>query len=297
MSEMHHDDSRQNMLDEITPLIITHDEAPNIARTLDKLVWARRIVVIDSGSTDDTVRIARSYPQVEVIAHPFTDFASQCNFGLTQVTSPWVLSLDADYELSDDLVHELRALTPTPGIAGYRARFVYRIFGRPLRGTLYPPRTVLYRRERAHYRNEGHGHRVTVDGTIVDLSGAIYHDDRKPLARWFASQQRYARIEADYLQTLGRGARGTDGLRLMGWPAPIGVFFYTLLVKGCLLDGWAGWYYVLQRVIAEALIALELADRRLRRRAQASGAGETEPEAIAAPLPVRASVRALGPQT
>ncbi len=152
------------MLDEITPLIITHDEAPNIARTLDKLAWARRIVVIDSGSTDETARIARSYPQVEVVAHPFTDFASQCNFGLAQVTSSWVLSLDADYELSDELVRELQALAPPPDIAGYRARFVYRIHGRALRGTLYPPRTVLYRHEGARYRNEGHGHRVVVDG-------------------------------------------------------------------------------------------------------------------------------------
>ncbi len=83
----------------------------------------------------------------------------------------------------------------------------------------------------------------------------------------------------------------------MGWPAPIGVLFYTLLAKGCLLDGWAGWYYALQRAIAEALIAIEIADRRLRGRAQASSASETEPEAIATPLPVRASVRALGPQT
>jgi glycosyltransferase involved in cell wall biosynthesis len=180
---MRRNDFPNPMLDEITPLIITHDEAPNIARTLDKLGSARRIVVIDSGSTDDTVRIARSYCQVEVIAHPFTDFASQCNFGLTQVTSPWVLSLDADYELTDDLVRELQALAPPLGIAGFRARFVYRIFGRALRGTLYPPRTVLYRREAARYRNEGHGHRVVVDGAVLDLRGAIYHDDRKPLAR------------------------------------------------------------------------------------------------------------------
>jgi glycosyltransferase involved in cell wall biosynthesis len=293
---MHRDDSSRNMLDEITPLIITHDEAPNIGPTLDKLAWARRIVVIDSGSTDDTVRIARSYPQVEVITHPFVDFASQCNFGLTQVTSPWVLSIDADYELTDDLVRELQALAPPPRVAGFRARFVYRIFGRALRGTLYPPRTVLYRREAARYRNEGHGHRVVVDGAVLDLRAAIYHDDRKPLARWFTSQQRYARIEAEHLLALGRRARGTDRLRLMGWPAPIGVFFYTLLVKGCLLDGWAGWYYVLQRVIAEALIALELADRRLRRRAQTADSAETEAQPIAAPVPVRASIRALGPQ-
>ena len=82
--------------DQITPLIITYNEAPNICRTLGKLLWAQRIVVIDSGSTDGTVEILRGYPQVEVIQRPFINAASQCNFGLTQVVSPWVLSLDAD---------------------------------------------------------------------------------------------------------------------------------------------------------------------------------------------------------
>jgi glycosyltransferase involved in cell wall biosynthesis len=254
------------MLDPITPMILTWDEAPNIRRTLDKLSWARRIVVIDSGSTDETLQLVRAYPQVEVIHHAFLDFASQCNFGLTQIASPWVLSLDADYELSDDLVRELQALAPPDKIAGYRARFVYRIHGRALRGTLYPPRCVLYRKASASYRNEGHGHRVTVEGDVRDLHGVIYHDDRKPLARWFASQQRYAREEADYLLGAHRGVlTRADEIRLMAWPAPVGVFFYTLFAKGCLFDGWPGWYYVLQRVVAEALIALEILDRRLRR--------------------------------
>jgi glycosyltransferase involved in cell wall biosynthesis len=286
---MRRNDPSKSMLDEITPLIITHDEAPNIARTLDKLVWARRIIVIDSGSTDDTVRIARSYSQVEVISHPFTDFASQCNFGLTRVASPWVLSLDADYELGNELVRELQTLALAPDVAGYRARFIYRIFGRGLRGTLYPPRTVLYRREGARYHNEGHGHRVAIDGEVNELHGAIYHDDRKPLARWVASQQRYARLEAEHLLALGGSARGADRLRLMGWPAPIGVLFYTLFVKGCLLDGWAGWYYVLQRVIAEALIALEISDRRLRHRARTGDAVSAATEPSSTPTHAAAS--------
>jgi glycosyltransferase involved in cell wall biosynthesis len=254
------------MLDQITPLIISYNEAPNIQRTLDKLTWARRIVLIDSGSTDDTVRLARSYPQVEVIEHAFADFADQCNFGLTQVTSPWVLSLDADYELSDALTAELRSVAAPDDVAGYRARFVYRIYGRALRGSLYPPRTVLYRKELASYRNEGHGHRVMVAGEVRNLDGVIYHDDRKPLSRWFASQQRYAHQEADYLLDPRSGPLSrTDRLRLLGWPAPIGVFPYTLVAKGCLLDGWPGWYYALQRAVAEVLIALELLDRRLHR--------------------------------
>src|SRR5207244_1502325 len=83
------------VFDAITPLIITYNEAPNIKRTLEKLGWARRIVVVDSGSTDETVDILQNYRHVEVFRRPFTDFASQCNFGIDQVTSPWVLSLDA----------------------------------------------------------------------------------------------------------------------------------------------------------------------------------------------------------
>ena len=62
------------MLIDITPLIITYNEAPNVRRTLDKLVWAKRIVVVDSGSTDETIDILRTYSQVEVIHHKFVDF-------------------------------------------------------------------------------------------------------------------------------------------------------------------------------------------------------------------------------
>jgi glycosyltransferase involved in cell wall biosynthesis len=254
-----------NMIDDITPLIITYNEEPNLARTLAQLVWARRIVVIDSGSTDKTLEIVRSYPQAEAIHREFDDFASQCNFGISQVATPWVLSLDADYELSDELVTEFRGLQPDAATDGYRARFVYRVHGRPLRGTLYPPRTVLYRKDKARYRNEGHGHRVAVAGDIVPLSGVIFHDDHKPLALWFASQQRYARQEVEHLLASDyKSLSRTDRIRLAAWPAPLAVFFYTLVFKGCILDGWPGWYYALQRMLAETLIALEIIDRQLR---------------------------------
>src|SRR5262249_46787899 len=149
--------------------------------------------------------------------------------------------------------------------AGYQVQFVYRVHGRPLRGTLYPPRTVLYRKEKAFYRNFGHGHRVIIDGKVRPLAGVIYHDDRKPLTRWIEHQQRYARTEVDFLLGGSDSMTLTDRIRLMGWPAPIGVLFYALLLKGCLFDGWPGWYYGLQRAVAEALIALEIVDRRLSR--------------------------------
>jgi glycosyltransferase involved in cell wall biosynthesis len=256
------------LIDAVTPLLITFDEEPNIARTLDKLAWARRIVVVDSGSTDGTLEILARYPQVALFTRAFDTFADQCNFGLAQVQTEWVLSLDADYEMSDRLVQELSSLRETEGVSGYRASFIYRIHGRPLRGTLYPPRVVFYRAKNARYVNEGHGHKVVIVGEVRELSGVIYHDDRKPLSRWFVSQRAYARLEADYLLKVDRDNISTsDWLRRMAWPAPIIVFFYVLVIKGCLLDGWPGWFYTLQRALAECMIALELIDCRLRRAA------------------------------
>jgi glycosyltransferase involved in cell wall biosynthesis len=248
----------------ITPLVITLNETSNIARALDKLEWARRIVVVDSGSSDGTLEILGRYPQVALFTRAFDNFADQCNFGLAQVQTEWALSLDADYQLSDSLVQELSSFDEEQNVAAYRASFVYRIHGRPLRATLYPPRVVLYRVKNARYVNEGHGHKVVVSGIVRRLSGVIYHDDRKPLSRWFDSQQSYARLEADYLLKAHRDTLSApDRLRRMAWPAPIIVFFYVLVIKGCLLDGWPGWFYALQRVLAECMIALELIDRRL----------------------------------
>ena len=93
----------------------------------------------------------------------------------------------------------------------------------------------------------------------------ICHGDRKPLAHWFASQLRYARQEAEHLVSSDRTVLSRiDRVRLAAWPAPLAVVVYTLLIKGCLLDGWAGWFYALQRVLSQTLIALEIINERLR---------------------------------
>ena len=252
------------LADQITPLIITFNEAENIERVLNTLRWAHRIVVVDSGSNDGTLEIIADFPQAEIIHRGFDSFAEQCDFGLSQIQTEWVLSLDADYELSDEFVNELKTLKNEPKLVGYRARFIYRVLGRPLRATLYPPRTVLYRVQGARYVNEGHGHRVSVAGEIGSLRAPIYHDDRKPLSRWVKSQRIYALREADYLLSAeSKALSWPDRVRRTGWLAPMLVLPYVLFVKGCVLDGRAGWFYALQRLAAETMIALELLDRRL----------------------------------
>ena len=252
------------MLSEITPLVLTYNEAPNIRRTLEKLRWASDILVVDSFSSDETLEIVRAFPQARVLQRKFDSFAGQCNFALGQVKTPWVLSLDADYVLSDELVRELQALPFGSEVAGYSASFKYCIWGRPLRASLYPPRTVLYRPDRARYRDEGHGHRVGIEGAVRSLSGVIYHDDQKPLDRWLSEQNKYMIAESrNLLATPLSELNFQDRLRRRMFVAPAVVFFYTLLAKGLILDGWPGWYYVFQRTLAETLLSLRLIEARL----------------------------------
>ena len=254
----------------ISVLLITYNEAPNIARVLKKLQWAAEIVVVDSGSDDGTLSILERDPLVRVMHRSFDSFAGQCNFGLYQVRSDWVLSLDADYVLSDELISELRRFTDRADRAGYQVRFVYGIGGKPIRSGLYPPRTVLYRKNRAKYVDDGHGHRVQIDGSRGKLKGTILHDDRKPLARWFRNQISYAEREAQKLLTTETSSLSIqDKLRRTGWIVPLIILPYCLIVRRGLLDGWAGWAYALQRLTAEVMLALFLWERRWQRASEA----------------------------
>jgi glycosyltransferase involved in cell wall biosynthesis len=253
----------------MTPLILTLDEAPNIGRCLERLTWAARVIVLDSGSTDDTVAIARRFPNVDVHERPFDDYATQRNHGLSLVTSPWVLSLDADYVLPPEFPAALdAAIGPGADVDAVRAGFRYCIFGRPLRGSLYPPRPVAFRRDRCRYDTDGHAERLIVTGREASVTVRIDHDDRKPIDRWFRSQVGYTRLEADkLLASRPANLNWPDRLRRTLVFGPPGVCLYTLIVKGALFDGWPGWYYTLQRGIAETMLSLELLDRRLRRAA------------------------------
>ncbi len=254
------------MIEDVTPLILTYNEAPNIGRVLEQLRWAREIVVVDSVSDDATVEIANSFPQVRVFQRKFDDHWAQWSFGLKQtaISTEWVLALDADYVLTLEFVDELSALEPSTKTRGYQARFTYCVDGRRLRSGVYPPVTVLYRKAFAEYLQDGHTHRLILEGEIERMSARILHDDRKPLRRWFESQQRYMALEANKLVAAdASGLSKADRIRRLRVIAPLAVLCYCLIVRGGVLDGWPGFYYAFQRMLAELLLSLYLIEHDL----------------------------------
>src|ERR1700680_1375966 len=245
---------------DVTPLILTFNERENIGRTLAALSWAKQIVIIDSFSTDETIAIAKaSCANITIAQRRFDTHATKWNFGLAQIRTPWVLTLDADYELSRELIGEIAELKPSDAVSAYEARFQFRIFGRNLRACVYPPRPILFRTERCTYYDDGHTQKLAINGAARHLSGAVYPDDRKPLSSWMRAQDRYATIEARYLvATPVAQLNFPDRLRRKVVLAAPLMFFYLLFAQGLLLDGWPGWFYVCQRTIAELLLSIRL---------------------------------------
>lgn len=257
------------MLSQITPVILTYNEAANLERSLSHLSWAQDIVIVDSGSTDETSAIARQISQVRWFERPFDTHASQWHYAIaeTGIKTPWVLRLDADYIIPKALVDELSRLQPKGDVAAYRVGFDYAIHGRRLRASLYPPNTVLFQRGQVKVYDRGHTEAWEVLGKIGDLEHRIIHDDRKPIGHWLASQVRYMTLEMGRLKEINRrDLRMSDRLRQVPLIMPVIGFLYCLFGKGLILNGKAGLHYASQRLIAEAILSLMLLDESCRRK-------------------------------
>jgi Glycosyl transferase family 2 len=254
------------LLDQITPVILTFNEEPNIGRCLDRLSWAREIIVVDSGSDDRTKLICTSRPEVRFFNRPFDSHASQWTYAVkeTGIATPWVLALDADYIAPEAALKEISELRPDPATCGYSVPFRYAILGRPLRSGVYPPVVALYRRDKAKYVQDGHTQRVEIDGSVLKLRSRFIHDDQKSLARWTRSQINYSQLEADRLVGRVKGLKGA--LRAYTPLSPTLVWLYCLFVRGGIFEGRAGRFYALQRMTAEGLICAAYADAVLRRK-------------------------------
>jgi glycosyltransferase involved in cell wall biosynthesis len=251
------------MLRDITPVLLTCNEAPNIARTLSRLTWAKDIVVVDSGSTDETHSILAKYPQVRVFSRAFDTHASQWRYaiGETGILTDWVLRLDADYVLSETLITDLASLDSNAPVNGYRIGFDYAIYSNKLLTSLYPPNTILFRKDCISVKDDGHTESWVVRGPVAVLKSRIVHDDWKSVEHWVNAQAQYMRRELPQLRAKNSGV--LRWLRLTPPLMPLMTFFYCLFAKGLILNGKPGIFYALQRTVAEAILSLMVIEQSL----------------------------------
>jgi glycosyltransferase involved in cell wall biosynthesis len=252
------------MLEHITPVMLTYNEEQNVWPTLSRLAWAKDIVVVDSGSTDGTLEALSKFDNVRVFKRRFDSHASQWRYATeeTQIATNWILRLDADYQVSDALTTELSQLAPDAPVSAYRVRFDYAVFSHKLLSSLYPPNTILLRKGCFSVRDKGHTEIWHVHGPVATLRGRIVHDDWKLTGQWLAGQARYMRLELESLASYKAGL--VPWLRLRPPLMPIAVFLYCLFGKGLILNGRAGMFYALQRMIAEAVLSLMVLEKKLR---------------------------------
>lgn len=221
--------------------IITLNEAQNLGRCLQSCVdLADEILVLDSGSTDDTERIARSFG-ARFELQEWLGYVGQKNRLLDLARHDWVFSLDADEELSERLRAEVRSLKPTEPaavIAGYSLPRCVLYEGRWIRhGDWYPDRLVrLFRRGHARFAGGKVHERLEIQGRVVPLEGELHHYSFRDAADHWARCEKYARLWAETQQEAGRRAGP-----MAPWLHAAFRWLRGYVLRAGFLDGRQGW--------------------------------------------------------
>lgn len=260
----------------VTVVVLTRDEEPNIARCLASVGWAEQVVVIDSGSADQTVPLAKSLG-ADVVEQPWLGFSGQREFALRlpAVRHDWIYFVDADEWVSPQLAAEIADRLGTDDCVAFTHRFRLVFLGTWIRHCGWYSGSWVVRladRRRASYDSSLVGERAQVDGPVGRLAHDIVDEDRKGLASWLHKHVRYAELEQQrrgqpvpWRERLRRfRSRGRADTRPLGriilkdliFPAvparPLLLFIYMYVVRLGLLDGRAGlrfcffhaWYQV-----------------------------------------------------
>jgi glycosyltransferase involved in cell wall biosynthesis len=244
----------------VTPVVLTYNESMNIRTTLASLDWAPRIIVLDSGSTDETERIARSFGNVDWFVRRFDTHRAQWLHAIqaTSITTDYVLALDADMRPSPGFQEDLGAFLQCNSFAGAWIPFEYRIMGRGLMGSIYPAQIRLFRRDQVHISQTGHSQVFEVNGAVCRFRSHLIHEDLKPMNRWLSNQVRYASLEAARIRKTPKKSF-KDWLRVFGISPGIWAAYAYLKAGGPLRRG-ASEAYAYERLIFEAILARMLTE-------------------------------------
>jgi len=221
----------------VSVTIVTLNEADHIAQAIDSAAWADEVVVVDSGSTDETVAIARS-KGARVSSRAWTGYVDQKNYAASLAAHDWIFSLDADERIPPPLAEEIRSLLHTePPRRGYRVPRVTFHLGRWIRTTDFYPdyQTRLYDRRAARWQGKYVHESVQVDGGAGRLTHELQHYSFRDLADQVARLNHYSSLAARQMHEAGRRARALDLL-----VHPPAAFLRNYLLRRGALDGGAG---------------------------------------------------------
>jgi glycosyltransferase involved in cell wall biosynthesis len=224
----------------LSETIITRHAGSQLEVCLASVTFAEEIVVVDSGSTDGTIELARRHG-ARVIAKEWLGFGPQKQFAVESANHDWVLCLDADESLSETLRDSIIAELKAPRGFVYAMPRCNRFLGRWLRhGEGYPDWSVrLFHRKHASWGNETVHEKVITTFPILRLHGDLLHDSAETLEKYLDKQNRYTSLQAESLRAVGRRA---SLLHLVFSPSLRFVKFYLLRLG--FLDGVAGLVHI-----------------------------------------------------
>jgi glycosyltransferase involved in cell wall biosynthesis len=235
----------------LSVVVITLNEEDRIRDCLASVAWADELVVVDAGSEDKTVALAREFTD-HVIIHPWQGFAAQKNFGIDRATGDFILSLDADEQVHPALRDEILRVLDDHGAAdGYRVARRNIMWGQWIRhGRLYPDWQLrLFRRGRGRFLERAVHESVTVEGSVGRLAAPLLHHSYRDVGDFLRRADRYSTLAAD---EWARGDRLFRPMQLL--TAPLGRFLSMYVLHRGFLDGWRGFllavlyaYYVFIR--------------------------------------------------
>ena len=217
--------------------IITLNEAVHVGAAIDSVSFADEVIVIDAGSTDETVAIARS-KGVRVEARGWTGWVDQKNFAAGLASNDWILSIDADERVTPALASEIGALLASePPLRGYRVPRVTFHLGRWIRTTDFYPdfQTRLYDRRAARWRGRYVHESVAVDGAVGQLTNELQHYSYRDLRDHLDRINHYTTLAARQMYESGRRS---GPLHLLVHPPA--AFLRNYVLRRGFLDGTAG---------------------------------------------------------